>query len=336
MRRLTLLTTVFLMTLTAFHIQAQDTFIMNSDDPPYPCPYTEGAYYQPGVFPRYDASTGNLVLAGADGATVRVLEPINENVRIINWSPDCQYLSAAVGSIDDVTYGRQSPEEWADIYGFDYILWSTRDIVFWDAINGSRVQTIADNPGRYMRRPTVLWSPTGNAALIVGGFHWSDEGSRYMTDFLWRLDTNQVFQLSSEGRPDFNQVFWDYERGQFFVSGWGGVISYDMQNGGTRFIFTRPNDGPTLFIVSEDRSKLVAFTRNSKLDGLAIWDIDTQTSSLINVEFQTPFSENMVALSWDNRYLVLGYDALRFGISKTCPPILRIGFPSIVTADRRR
>lgn len=47
MHRIALLKIVFLMLVMAFHGQAQDTFIMNSDDPPYPCPYTDGAYYHP-------------------------------------------------------------------------------------------------------------------------------------------------------------------------------------------------------------------------------------------------------------------------------------------------
>lgn len=170
-------------------VRAQGGEPLLSDDPPYPCPYTDGAFYQPNVFPRYDVSQGALVLVDTTtNATVRVLEPIRENVRIINWSPDCRYLTGAVGEIRLA----QADQEW--LGGEDFVYWGRdeRDIVIWDALQGGRIHEVP-NPRRYVLEQAVFWSPDSQRALIMGG--WGPRDERYRFDFIWRRDTNTSFRV---------------------------------------------------------------------------------------------------------------------------------------------
>ena len=46
-------------------VSAQGGDELISNDPPYPCPYTDSAFFQPNVFPRYDINADTLVLVNA-------------------------------------------------------------------------------------------------------------------------------------------------------------------------------------------------------------------------------------------------------------------------------
>lgn len=138
-----------------------------SDDPPYPCPYSNGSYYQAGAFARFDAPSQSLLLVAGNGETVNVLDTIDENVRIINWSPDCRYLTGAVGVI---RYG--SEDSYPSVRNQQIVSWEHKDIVFWDTVTGGRVHTFENNAGRYLAsvvQPVVIWQPESAYAVVLGG-----------------------------------------------------------------------------------------------------------------------------------------------------------------------
>src|SRR5690606_21858629 len=100
------------------------------------------------------------------GETVRVLDTLSErNIRLINWSPDCHYLSGAVGEMEYA-----SAEKSDHIWGQNNSGWTKYNIVLWDTINGGRIQSF-DTPGGhlYVGQYPVIWSPDSRYALVLGG-----------------------------------------------------------------------------------------------------------------------------------------------------------------------
>jgi hypothetical protein len=130
---------------------------------------------------------------------------------------------------------------------------------------------------------------------------------------------------------------------RYYPDGWQVVIAYDISSGHEIARFTNPGRlGPLNFIVSSDDSKIVVFTDESAKwsshkgiqSGVTIWDRDSLTHTQINVDHYAASSRNQIALSQDNRYLVIGDDALRVWDIQHLPervedriPIYRHGGP---------
>jgi hypothetical protein len=238
MRHLGFFIAIFVLCMSG--VGAQENMLL-SDDPPYPCPFTNGAFYQAGVFPRYEVETRQLVLVDmATNQAVHPLDTIEQNVRIINWSPDCHYLTGAVGTIDTMFPDREWPN------GQDYVSWldRTKDIVFWDAVNGKRIHTIKDSRGEYLSYllSPIIWNPRGDRALVLGGCPSVRSDcihERIREDYMWRADTNASFRVGRWSdnqryffsRSWFNQLYWDEARGWLWGSGATGVSAYDVDTG---------------------------------------------------------------------------------------------------------
>lgn len=295
--------------------------IIESTSEPYPCPYPNTTYYQAGAFPRYEASTGELVLADVSGMPIHVLDQITENVRIINWSPNCRYLAGAVGKI--TMYGAYDEQE--------FVAWErgSRSIVIWDAINGGRLQVIA-NPGQYPSDPAVIWSPDAQYALLRAGcpsVRHSCIWERYSEDWLWHSTTNTLQPVGEASHGSrlfsgalFNQYDWDFGRGVLWGSARDGVIAYDFNSGAEKFSFPAGRGVEGRFIFSDDRSKIVIYGTPDPIGGwltrVGVYDIATGGGTEVNVESflfpRVPYiGDAPIALSPDNRYLVIGYNALR-------------------------
>jgi hypothetical protein len=252
-------------------VRAQD-WELTSNDSPYPCSYTNGTSYQRQLFPRYDVAIHSLELIDPTTNTaVRTPDTFDKNVRIINWSPDCRYLTGALGEI-----------RYADK---QYVSWFSKDIVFWDAINGGQVQAFP-NPGRYLdyvHQTAVLWSPGGDYALILGGceeVQWDCVHERARYDFLWQRETNTSVRVGRlpmvqpetfgqqtyyryypvENRAWFNQSFWDSARGWLWGSAEGGVSAYDVTTGAEVAFFRNNSWEESRFVFSPDGIKVVVYT----------------------------------------------------------------------------
>jgi hypothetical protein len=101
-------------------------------------------------------------------------------------------------------------------------------------------------------------------------------------------------------------VYWDYERGQILISGWRGVVAFDMLTGAGRYQFTATPGGycgygGCWFSVSDDRRILFIDGEG----GLGVWNLDTLEHGLVAVRLGTAYVGNRVALSPDGRYLVV-------------------------------
>ncbi|HEX2618717.1 MAG TPA: hypothetical protein VHL11_01185, partial [Phototrophicaceae bacterium] len=340
LRLLSRLSTFLLIGLFTLHpiLAQEEPKLLLSDEQPYPCPNTGGAFYQPGVFPRYDATSRNLILVNGQGEQVRVLEPVEQNYRVINWSPDCRYLTGVLGEIRGIgSYEGESIVDWTDD--------AERTIVIWDAIDGQSIFKLAPHFGHYLSiyPATVIWSPDSSRALILGGcysVHYTCVVERTRVDYLWRRETNDVVRIGGFPISDvktkypaytqlsnalFNQVYWDAARGWVWGSARYGVYTYDLNTGEQTAFYSNCEgcSAEARFLFSDDFSKVIIYSVASEghtsEGGITVYDLATSTRIELNAEgFAAPFIPygdypvvHPVALSADNRYLVAGYDALR-------------------------
>lgn len=334
---------LFILLLVASPVLGQEEVIIESTSEPYPCPYQNAVYYQPGAFPRYDASSRAIVLVDANSAPIRVLDQITENVRVINWSLDCHYLTGAIGKIKQF----YSNDSWTLIH------WENRSIVIWDATTGIRLQTV-ENRGRYLSNPAVIWSPDSRFALIRGGcgsVHYSCQWERYTQDWLWQSAGNMLIAIGQYGNERnyprqtlFNQYAWDFERGLLWGNAINNVSSFDLNSGAEVRSFSAGSSVEGRFAFSTDRTRIIIygtpdFYGNWATD-VGVYDIASGTGEQVNIEGylfpQVPFvGDPPIALSPDNRYLVIGHDALRVWDMQNLPanlderlPIYRHSGPS--------
>jgi len=326
-------------------VLAQGGGQLASDEAPFYCPYTNAAYYQKGLFPRYVITTHSLVLVDdKSGQTVRTLDTFTDNVRLINWSPDCRFLSGAVGQI------------WRGFGSGDnaHVTWNSWRVAFWDRIDGKRAFLSQQLAGYYLAPESVLWRYDSSRALILSGCDtYSDRcvAERHQYDFLWRSDTNVAVRLAGlpiepEFKPTrgtyffsfkrnpglFGQYYWDTPRSWIWSNDLGSVVAYDINTAALVASFRADISNsyasdPWIesgFVLSEDKSKVVAYStmeRNGpgpayERRGMTVYDIASGQGIGVNVEGLASPSVaytgyHHVALSPDNRYLVSGINALR-------------------------
>ncbi|MEL6149878.1 MAG: hypothetical protein AAFR56_09660 [Chloroflexota bacterium] len=358
-RYLLMLCLLFALAATA-HAQSNSLI---ADDPPYFCPNTASPHYQ-NAFPRYDVATRSLILVdGTTDETVRTLGPIENNVRIINWSPDCRYLSGAVGLI--ITSGEV---EWLE--GEDFVSWTgratsweeTRRIAIWDAIAGQRIGTSPLNYGRYLFTiggEAVLWSPDSTKAIIRGGCYSVFDScvfERVRIDYIFTPSTGQFTRIEGltgnfeENAGNFNQVFWEPGTNRIWSSGVSGIPVYDLNSGERVAYYT--SGTPAYFAFSPDRTHLITYVPEANLrfpafGSVRVYNLQTGEAQAVNVEgfaarLNADPNRHAVALSLDNRYLAAGYDAIRVWDLQNLPaaeaerlPIYRHGGPQALINELR-
>lgn len=355
MRRLALLLGLSLLVVLSVGFMtthAQDDDLYESDDPPFTCPNPAGEFYQAGLFPRYDAASGNFVLADtATNDIVRVIEPVENNIRIIDWSPNCRYLTGAVGVFRAARFhvSRGAVDS--------YVRWDgTRTIVIWDTLTGERAGVVNDHIGIFLyEHETVLWSANSQYAIILGGCykaHIGCEHERVRIDHIWNQTTGRITQFASRERSryssgTFNQILWDLPNNRIWSSGRGGAVVYDLSTAQEMTYYPNIEANTYLdsrFNFSPDGSKLIVYTiayhnTYSPNRGITVYDLVSGEPTIVNAgSLGAPYipraTYHPVALSEDNRYLIAGYEVIRVWDIQNLPeavderlPIYRHGGP---------
>lgn len=261
------------------------------------CPYPDGAYYRP-LTPYFDPASRRLALVDSAGAEVVILQSsFIDTPDSFQWSPTCHYLLAEVGMF---------PGHWS----------SPVNTVVWDTVTGDMVQVLE-------RGVSLRWSPLTDSALIIYGWYSG----------LWHIPQAPI-QIESLGSPS-GRTYWDYGRDQILVGGYGGVRAFDMTTGALRQIYTHPNEGPTRFVFSDDRSLIAVYTDSGSFGyeygGLTVWNLNTLENFPIDVNGRA----DEVQFSPDNRYLVIRGVVLRVWDLQNLPelyydrqPIYRLPIPN--------
>jgi WD40 repeat protein len=250
-------------------------------------------------FAAYNSATRQLQIQQPEtGEIIRVIETDLNQTRVIGWSPYCRYLVGRVDvlSNNSVPYD-DNPAD--DIYRDGY----TNSIIIWDAETGGRVATF-ENPYHYGSSYGIAWSPGGDRATIM-----TSQGR-----FLINLHTGEtvllVFDLGFvQGLR--GPTYWDYQRGQILVGGVSAVHAFDMRTGIERARFQRGS------AIKVSHNNTILFT------GLSIWNLDTYEDIQIDVDLPNrAFVDARVALSPDERYLVMGEGMIRVWDLQNLPEAL--------------
>ena len=189
--------TLIAASLAGFALIAAPAAAQDDNGIPGDCPYTDGAYYQPGVFPRYEFNNRRIVLVSwTTGEDVREIDTSLDagGFHVLGWSADCRYLAVGLGAPDSI------------------------DTVIYDTITPQRMGTIPDAHGI---PHTVTWGP-GNYAVVEtrGGA------------VLWHVPAGTQITLTDSYNTttarNFSRLRWDAENSQLIANlAVGGRVVYD-------------------------------------------------------------------------------------------------------------
>jgi hypothetical protein len=213
--------------------------------------------------------SGDLLLQGADGSTLRVLETDIEVRSNLLASPDCRYVAAWVFDRSREAYD-DAPLE-GTLAAYDY-----GELVIWEMATGERVTVIPHYDRRYSY-PTILWSPDGQFAFLrttAGHFIWNSQ-SMTATILTSEFDTSYTSYYSrAYAIPNRRfQLYWDFERGQILIGTYRGIGVFDILTGQLRYHITAGNYWDRYapeFAISENGNRII-FERNERD---VVWDLD--------------------------------------------------------------
>ncbi len=248
--------------------------------------YTGNAPY---LFLRYNSASKQIVLQTGwsnHKETVLVLEQSDIPIwRQNNWSPDCRYISAALGDKHHT------------------------DTVVWDVVLRRRIAIFPD--AHEIPHP-FSWSPYSGLALIQtrrGGYLWN-----VATDTKTLLHEGVITRSGySPQVTNFYDFSWDEKRGQLLAIGVNtpdGVTAYDAHTGQQIAFYSVPQPtGIVSFRLSPDGSRIDVYSQpyyyiyalgvfSKQESNEAIWDRDHGTPLL---HFKPAYS--YLVFSPDGHYL---------------------------------
>lgn len=267
------------------------------------CHNAEGAYYRPNVFPQFTNAANQLVLRDwSTGSVVMILAESLPRTYSFQWSPNCRYLIGFTTRYSDSSDG----------------------LSIWDTVD-NRQMVFRDFPvdGRGLSLPHVYWRPDSEAAVFTAWYEicWH----AIPPQFIWYAADNRIVPLQPSEKYysySIDQVVWDVTRGWIWVPTYGGVAAVDMNTGIEQLSFANqhlPNphardsvSARSHLMLSPDGSSIIAYGNESHCGyfapAMTIYDIASGIATQINVEDN---AAGVVAISPDNRYLVMGYTAVR-------------------------
>lgn len=276
MQRVIVLVTFIALMLSGmvFSAQAQAEAVLQGV-----CPYSDGAYFQAGVFPRYELRNQRLLLVSwTTGEIVREVETSLDTPRfnVMGWSPDCRYLSGALGDSDTAV---------------------------WDVVAAQRAGTF---PGAGVR-----WSPDSQQAILSesdGLYLWTVGAGDplRLTDF--RGDYIMDYWDTARGE------LWLMVYSAYYSS--PGVTVYDRQTGQQVAYYDNPagQSRQIGFTFSADGSQVIVYTvraQDAQSAGVTIWERGTDSHIDLRAGSEAAAMDSRIALSPDGRYLVIGRHFLR-------------------------
>jgi len=246
----------------------------------------------------YDFTTDTLSVIRPD--TGEVLNTIADvrNFHTRSTSPNCRYL---VGSVwrdnDDPIYSAQG------------------ETTIWDAISGNIIATYPDLAR--IRPHRIHWSPDSQRLIVESRF-----GA-----FLWNFFDNTQVQLTTQSQQRWQlNLYWDTGRGEVYILPYSYFISedavlvYNWLNG-TQIARLDNSINETRFgytITTYSIKDNLVFVYHAGGDGahrqnpLTVWDRNTwQIIAQVNTGSNGPYTGELIDISPDGRYLVIGFTTLR-------------------------
>lgn len=246
------------------------------------CPHTDGEHYQAGVFPRYEYRNQRLVLVSWNtGKLVQEVETSLQTSRlnIMNWSPDCRYLSAAL-EVNGKTI-----------------------INIWDVVKAEVVSEFA-NAG-------VRWSPDSQQAIISNreGLVLWNLADNSQTDLMPFSGDDFISQWDNE-----RGEVWILPYSHYYSA--DGVTVFDRSSGQQVGYYDNPagDSSQVGFTLAAEGSRVIVYTMRSGHGGEAgvtVWERGTEQHIDLNAGTDGSDYQARIALSPDNRYLAIGGNNLR-------------------------
>jgi hypothetical protein len=214
------------------------------------CPYREGDYYQADVFPRYELRNQRLLLVSwQTGAIVNEVQTSLATPRfvVMNWSPDCRYLAAALGE------GLEA------------------ETAVWDVTSATRVGTFAG--------AGLEWSPDSQQALVMdaeGVALWSPGAGD-----LNALEIGPADYFLSQWETD---TLWLIPYSAYYSA--AGVTVFDRSSAEAVGYFDNPagESRQIGFMLVDDGAKVLVYTvraQDANSAGITIWDREDESSRLL-------------------------------------------------------
>ncbi|MCA0454682.1 MAG: WD40 repeat domain-containing protein [Chloroflexi bacterium] len=271
------------------------------------CPFKDGAFYQANLFPRYEFRNQRLVMVSWNtGKTVQEVETSLETAQlnIMNWSPDCRYMAAALGE-----FGK------------------TQTVV-WDMTNGQRMGSFLNAGLRWSpdsqqaivsnRDGLALWTVGQELAVKLSDFRGDDFISR------WDADHNEVWLLPTS----------------YYYSA-PGVTVYNRANGEQVGYYDNPagESAQIGFTLSADGSRVIVYTVRLAATsgaGVTVWERGTGNNVQVDANSDGTSYAERIALSPDAHYLVIGGNNLRVWDLQNLPAALNDRDPVIYAASDAR
>ncbi|MAU09982.1 MAG: hypothetical protein CL607_09195 [Anaerolineaceae bacterium] len=318
MRHLFLLLCVCLIGVAS--VSAEDGIPDNCENPNSP-------YVSTNTFARYSNSTKQLWLVDwSTGDQIQFVDQFEDDLRIINWSPDCRYLVVNEGVLN-------RPPATNEDGSVDRVFWpwhSDPQIYVYDITTNERVYT-GIGPTSW-RITFVEWSPDSRRAVI---------STRRFRSIFWNADTGGMQEIAfypySEGTAQ-SQVYWDMARGWIWTN-WGSVYALDINTGAEinryqHFSASRTwNGSPShvgspSYAFSPDASYIVLYSQftDVQVPGITVYPINQPDhATVLNDEGN---GGRIHQFSQDNRYLaVSGTEAIRVWDLQNLPDTIQDRLP---------
>ena len=245
---------------------------------------------------------------------------------LINRSPQCRYVIAMFQVATDPEFERL--------------------FVMWDMNTGGRLFEFARRRTGDREVPFFRWNAE-LSEVVVGG--WSNRGFLHDGTVrppmnLLKLSTFEHVELDCDIRattcvvPDSRDIYWDDDRNWLFMAGSNGVVAFDRNSGQVaRLLLNLPWTlyGRYLnkYFLSDDEAFAVIYVTSGTVDYLTVWDINSYQSYPVHVDGFVPLSRcrdrstTSVDLSPDNRYLAIGFRAIRVWDLQNLEPAYEDRFP---------
>jgi hypothetical protein len=219
------------------------------------------------------------------------------------YSPDCRFIIGNSTGVGDCNPG----------------------LIIWNANTGERMQAFTgfcDTTNTTY--PHLIWKPDYSAVVISEWYRGWNASFSWQDRYLWYPNTNQLVLLEDDSEqfvvePTLFQVEWDEARNWVWTSGISGIAAFDGQSGLRTIDFPNPPEikrsyvgTSTFFTFSPDRTHVIAHgqrdVQNWMTPMMTVYDIASGIGVQVNPERN---ADGKVALSPDNRYLIMSYSAIR-------------------------
>jgi WD40 repeat protein len=287
MWRLVLLGTLLMLSVMVLPAHASHTS---------PCPYENAAYYRPNLVPHID----HLELSLRDSTTEATITVLDTHILTVNslnqlvtpylrWSENCRYLFVFNQYRDDA-------EQYTRYLGI-YDTIEPRQIGLWR--------------GRDWPTFSFDFSPDGNTFFMRSNI----DGSFLMGDG-WQAPV-KIADVYHNRDSQTSWRDWDMERREFLVAfriSPHQVHIFDIDTANLKQVVSQPEiceTGLSHQRINENRFLLIypSFTSNATAC-INIVNRETGADTIINAGERSTYEPDLIALSPDGRYLVIGLAAI--------------------------